>query len=253
MAKIEVFDTLPSTQTVAINRLQTGRDEPGLGGSGWIMAREQTKGQGRHGRQWIGTKGNLMASRYEIMELDVRHAPQLSFVTALAVYEMLRPLIPATDKYLRIKWPNDILFNGAKLCGILVQTEPSAREGWLGVVIGIGMNIAAAPAIEGYLTIGLRDVSDAAKALDAHAVLTKINAHLDSVLGIWREKGFDDIAKAWLKRAYGRDMRLSVEQDGAMIGGRIKGLDAFGGLEITTPDGRAVTVTGGDIAYEELA
>lgn len=246
MTKIEVFDTLPSTQTVALNRLQSGPEEPG-----WIMAREQTKGVGRHGRQWIGTKGNLMASRYEVMALDVRHAPQLSFVTAIAIYETLRPLIPDTDAMLRIKWPNDILYNGAKLCGILVQTEPSQREGHLGVVIGIGMNVVRAPILEGYLTIELREIAPGAKSLDAEAVLVKISAHLDSVLNLWRDKGFDDIAKAWLKRAYGPGMTLKAVQDGVTVTGKLKGLDPFGGLQITQRDGQIVTITGGDVDYED--
>jgi len=246
VAKIEVFDSLPSTQTVALNRLQGGPEEPG-----WILAREQTKGMGRHGRQWIGTKGNLMASRYEVMEMDVRNAPQLSFVTALAIYEMLRPLIPDTDAALRIKWPNDILYRGAKLCGILVQTEPSQRDNHLGVVIGIGMNVIRAPILEGYLTIELREIAPGAKALDPEAVLVKINAHLDSVLNLWREKGFDDIAKAWLKRAYGADMTLKAVHDGVTITGKLKGLDPFGGLQITTRDNQIVTITGGDVEYVE--
>ncbi len=246
MAKIEVFDTLPSTQTVALNRLMSGPEEPG-----WILAKEQTKGVGRHGRQWIGTKGNLMASRYELMAMDVRQAPQLSFITALAIYEMLRPLIPETDAALRIKWPNDILYNGAKLCGILVQTEPSPKDGHLGVVIGIGMNVSRAPILEGYLTVALREVSAAAKTLDAEAVLTKLSAHLDSVLNLWRDKGFDDIAKAWLKRAYGRDMTLKAVHDGIAITGTLKGLDPFGGLQITAKDGQVVTITGGDVEYED--
>lgn len=246
MAKIEVFDTLPSTQSVALNRLQSGPEEPG-----WILAREQTKGVGRHGRQWIGTKGNLMASRYEVMAMDVRDAPQLSFVTAIAIYEMLRPLIPDTDAALRIKWPNDILYRGAKLCGILVQTEPSQREGHIGVVIGIGMNVTRAPILEGYLTIELREISEAARTLDAEAVLVKISAHLDSVLNLWRDKGFDDIAKAWLKRAYGTGMTLKAVHDGVAITGKLKGLDPFGGLQILQRDGRVATITGGDVDYIE--
>jgi BirA family biotin operon repressor/biotin-[acetyl-CoA-carboxylase] ligase len=246
VAKIEVFDTLPSTQTVALNRLQSGPEEPG-----WILAKEQTKGVGRHGRQWVGTKGNLMASRYEVMAMDVRSAPQLSFVTALAIYEMLRPLIPDTDAALRIKWPNDILYRGAKLCGILVQTEPSQRDGHLGVVIGIGMNVTRAPILEGYLTIDLRDIAPGAKTLDAEAVLVKINAHLDSVLNLWRDKGFDDIAKAWLKRAYGTDMTLKAVHDGVAVTGKLKGLDPFGGLQIIQRDGQVATITGGDVDYVE--
>ncbi|MBW8882787.1 MAG: biotin--[acetyl-CoA-carboxylase] ligase, partial [Asticcacaulis sp.] len=100
MSDIEIFDTLPSTQELSLARLRAGRKGPG-----WILAKEQTKGIGRHGRTWIGTKGNLMASRWEVMEVDVRRAPQLSFVAALAVYEMLRPMVADTDAAMRIKWP----------------------------------------------------------------------------------------------------------------------------------------------------
>ena len=213
------------------------------------MAREQTKGVGRHGRSWIGQKGNLMASRYEVMDIDVRSVPQLSFVTALAVYEMLRPLIPDTDESMRVKWPNDILHRGRKLCGILVQTETAAEPDKLGVVIGIGMNIRVAPIIEGYLTVALRDISPEAKKLDAEILLHKLNGHLDGVLDLWRSKDFSDIAKAWLKRAYGRNRTLSLTHEGAPVSGTIKGLDDFGALQIQSADGQVYSVTGGDITY----
>ncbi len=96
MANFEIFDTLPSTQDLALARLRVGKEGPG-----WILAKEQTKGVGRHGRTWVGTKGNFMASRYELMQTDVRSIPQLSFVTALALYEMLRPIVPDTDQSMR--------------------------------------------------------------------------------------------------------------------------------------------------------
>ena len=183
------------------------------------------------------------------MDVDVRTVPQLSFVTALAVYEMLRPLIPDTDEAMRIKWPNDILHRGRKVCGILVQTETAPEPGKLGVVIGIGMNVRVAPIIEGYLTVALRDISPEGKKLDAEILLHKLNGHLDGVLDLWRNKDFADIAKAWMKRAYGRDRTLSLTHEGVAITGTIKGLDAFGALQVLATDGQVYTVTGGDITY----
>lgn len=244
MAKIEIFDTLPSTQSLALARVRAGPEE-----AGWIMAREQTKGIGRHGKTWVGTKGNFMASRYEVMAVDVRSVPQLSFVTALAVYEMLRPLVPDTEQFMRIKWPNDILHRGRKLCGILVQTETLPDPDRLGVVIGVGLNLAAAPVLEGYPTVSLREISAQAKGLASDALLHKLNGHLDGVLNLWREKEWRDLAAAWLKRAYGRDRMLSVEHDGITISGRLKGLDDFGALQITGDDGKLYTITGGDVVY----
>lgn len=227
------------------------RVKAGRSGSGWILAKEQTKGIGRHGKSWVGTKGNFMASRWEIMEVDIRQVPQLSFVVALAIYEMLRPLIPDTDQAMRIKWPNDVLHRGRKLCGIIVQTEAVDKPGHLGVVIGIGINMRAAPILEGYLTVALKEISPEAKNLDAVALLHKLNGHLDGVLDLWRNKDFSDIAKAWLKRAYGRDRLVTVTQEDMSVSGRITGLDEFGGLQIESDD-RVHTVTGGDISYGDL-
>ena len=244
MAKFEIFDSLPSTQNLALARVRLGPTEPG-----WILAKEQTKGIGRHGKTWVGTKGNFMASRYEVMEVDVRHVPQLSFVTALAVYEMLRPIVPDTDKSMRIKWPNDVLHRGRKLCGILVQTETTPDPDRLGVVIGIGLNLAAAPIFEDYLTVSLREISPQARSLDAVALLHKLNGHLDGVINLWREKDFSKLAAAWLERAYGRDRILTVDHDGVKTTGRLKGLDDYGALEILGEDGKAYTITGGDITY----
>ncbi len=247
MADFEIFDSIPSTQDLSLARLRAGRSGPG-----WILAKEQTKGIGRHGKTWVGTKGNFMASRWEVMEVDVRRIPQLSFVTALAVYEMLRPIIPDTDQSMRIKWPNDVLHRGRKLCGILVQTEATDKPDHLGVVIGIGMNLRVAPILEGYLTVALKEISPEAKNLDAVALLHKLNGHLDGVLDLWRSKDFSDIAKAWLKRAYGRDRLVNVTQDGVSLFGRITGLDDFGGLQIEAADGQVHIVTGGDITYGDL-
>ncbi|CAL4867621.1 Bifunctional ligase/repressor BirA [Asticcacaulis sp. MM231] len=247
VADFEIFDTLSSTQDLGLARVRAGRP-----GSGWILTKEQTKGIGRHGKTWVGTKGNFMASRWEVMEIDVRLVPQLSFIVALAVYEMLRPLVPDTEQAMRIKWPNDVLHRGRKLCGIIVQTEASQKPGHLGVVIGIGINMRAAPILENYLTVSLRDISPQAKNLDPVALMHKLNGHLDGVLDLWRSKDFSDIAKAWLKRAYGRDRILNLTHEGRTVSGHIKGLDEFGGLKIQATDGQIYTVTGGEITYGEL-
>ncbi len=246
MTDFEIFETLPSTQTLAIERLRAGKTGPG-----WVLTREQTQGVGRHGRAWVGTRGNFMASRYEAMAIDIRNVPQLSFITALALYEMLRPLVPDTDEALRIKWPNDVLHKGRKLAGILVQTEAGFDADRLGIVIGMGVNLAAAPAIDAYPTCALRDISDQPR-VDPVAFLHRFDGHLNGALQLWRDKGFEDIARAWLKRAYGRDMRLSLSYEGKAISGRLKDLDPFGALRIVGDDGETYAITGGDITYGAL-
>ncbi len=240
----EIFDSLPSTQAVGLERLKSCKAGPG-----WVLAREQTKGVGRHGRTWVGAKGNFMASRWQAMQIDVRSVPQLSFVTALAIYEMLRPLVPDTDENLRIKWPNDILHKGRKLCGILVQTEAGERPGELGIIIGIGLNMRSAPALGTYETVSLREISAVAATVPIVDMLHKLNGHLEGVLDLWREQGFEPIAKAWFKRAYGREHLLSLTHEGVAVTGRISGLDPFGGLKLQSDAGEDYTITGGDITY----
>jgi BirA family biotin operon repressor/biotin-[acetyl-CoA-carboxylase] ligase len=141
------------------------------------------------------------------------------------------------------------MHKGRKLCGILVQTE-RAEDDKLGVVIGVGMNLRVAPIIEGYPTVALPEISTEAKKLDAEALLRKLNGHLDGVLDLWREKPFADIAKAWLKRAYGRDRVLHATHDGADISGTLLGLDDIGALQIQTQDG-VVAISNGDVTYGE--
>lgn len=192
-----------------------------------------------------------MASRHEIIDMDIRHVPQLSFVTALAVYEMLRPLIADTDAALRIKWPNDILHKGRKLCGILVQSEAVDQPGKLGIIIGIGINMRIAPILEGYPTVALKEISAEAGKLDPEGLLHKLNGHLDGVIDLWRRKDFGDIARAWFKRAYGADRYVTIQHAGQDVRGRIIGLDDIGALRVQGEDGQTYTVSDGPVSYGE--
>ncbi len=243
MTAFELFDTLPSTQTLALERLRDGRSGPG-----WVLAKSQSNGVGRLGKPWQSPSGNFMASRYEVTKIETRAVSQLSFVTALALYEMLWPLVSQAEGALKIKWPNDLLYEGRKLCGILIQTEPVSRPGHVGVVIGVGINVATAPRVEEYETVALNDIllSD---PMDPEALLHKLDKHLEAVFTLWREKGFDHIRRAWLKRAYGRDTRLSVISDGLPVSGVLKELNDYGALVVQGDDGQEYTVTGGKISY----
>lgn len=188
-----------------------------------------------------------MASRYEVMAIETRAVSQLSFVAALALYEMLWPMLPEADQHLKIKWPNDLLYESQKLCGILIQTEPVSRPGHVGVVIGIGINVAVAPKVDEYKTVAIGKLVSAPPNVES--LLHKLNKHLDAVFTLWREKGFDYIRRAWLKRAYGRNARLNVISDGLPVSGTLKELNDYGALIVLGDDGQNYTVTGGKIQY----
>jgi BirA family transcriptional regulator, biotin operon repressor / biotin---[acetyl-CoA-carboxylase] ligase len=210
-------------------------------GPAWVMARVQSQGVGRMGRQWSGLSGNLMASWYGVFDLDLRFISQVSFVTALALSDCLRPLVYEASR-LKIKWPNDLFYGASKLSGILVQTE-TLENGRLGVVIGIGLNIAEAPALD-YLTTALDYISD--HRFKAEDFIERLNPYLDQKLKLWKQDGFLTLAKAWYEQAYGREGPCLLNGTEPVI---IKGLDEFGALKVVRSDGQVLTLTNETITY----
>jgi BirA family biotin operon repressor/biotin-[acetyl-CoA-carboxylase] ligase len=171
-------------------------------------------------------------------------ATQLSFAAALAAYDAAASLLPE-DRHtgMRLKWPNDVLLNGAKFAGILIESVTSSKAGDLAVAIGIGINAASAPSDTGreVAALGLGP-GGAAKAFEALASASQI------WLERWdRGRGFPGIREAWLARAHSRGEPLNVRLNGATIGGRFRGVDERGALQLETDAGAVITVNAGDI------
>ncbi len=241
MALIDVFDSLPSTQTEALNRLRAADCGPR-----WVRAKWQTAGQGRMGRQWEGPSGNLMASWYGVLPVEMRRVTQLSFVAALAVTDAIRPLLRAPDP-LKIKWPNDVLYEGRKLCGILAQSE--TLETGLGIVIGIGINVTEAPQGLSYGTAAVNDLT--AQPQTVEGVLEALDAALTRRLDDWLTHGFEVTAAQWWDQAYGRDRLCLIEQHPQARTGTILGLDEYGALRVRDPDGTIHVIASGSVSYPE--
>lgn len=132
------LDEVDSTMAEAARRAAT------IPGPTWIMARRQLSARGRRSRPWIMPEGNLAATLVFKPWATPAEAAKRSFLAANALYQAL--CIAAPGARLSIKWPNDILLNGGKVAGILLE---SASKGpvvdWLS--IGIGVNLAASPAV----------------------------------------------------------------------------------------------------------
>jgi len=135
------FETLDSTNEEALRQLAAGARGPL-----WVVAREQTKGRGRGGRQWQSPKGNLYASLLMTLNVSPSIATQLSLVAALAAYDAVAQHLDASQlPGLKLKWPNDVLLDGAKLAGVLIESAAGPRGQGLTAIAGIGINIAAPP------------------------------------------------------------------------------------------------------------
>ena len=130
MGKIHFFETLDSTNTYAVRHF----DE--LSDGDLVVAKKQTAGRGRLNRKWISTEGNLFASF--VIKEPFSEPFYATMVSSLSVVAAIHKLYPGITP--EIKWPNDVILNGKKICGVLC--EGVIREGKLkGIICGIGVNL----------------------------------------------------------------------------------------------------------------
>jgi BirA family biotin operon repressor/biotin-[acetyl-CoA-carboxylase] ligase len=222
--RLECHEVLESTSTLLKQRAEAGAAE-GLA----ILARRQSAGRGRQGRGWDSPDGNLYLSVLLRPDVPLREAPQWSFVTAVALAETLKPLLPEAAQP-SLKWPNDLLLQGAKAAGILVETGVAASNTLDWMCIGIGVNIASKPSLPDRATACLAEFLPAPPAPETWAAALLQN------LAHWHEtrlrQGFDPIRDAWLLHGPAMGAAVSVKRDGALIEGAFAGLSPEGGLKL---------------------
>ena len=227
--RLIAYETIGSTNDEAKRLAREGAAE-GL----VICAERQTAGRGRRGRAWVSPPGNLYASILLRPECRPATAAQLGFVAALGVADAVAELAPAID--LRCKWPNDLLANGKKIAGILLETEMVAGDVPDFVVLGIGMNLASSPRDTPYPATALSD--QGAPVIAPAMMLASLIRHFDRWLSLWREAGFSPIREAWLPRATGLGQPIRVRLERDTLDGRFLDLDDDGALLLGLPEGR---------------
>ncbi|MEO7657227.1 MAG: biotin--[acetyl-CoA-carboxylase] ligase [Sphingomicrobium sp.] len=205
----------------------------------WLVALAQEEGRGRQGRAWEAPHGNFSGSTLITLHAADPPAPTLSLACGLALIEALD--VAAPDAPLLLKWPNDLLLGGAKLAGILL--ERSADR----IVAGFGVNLAAAPAIEGRFTAALA----AHATLTPHAFAPLLAASMARMLTLWRNAAPDAFAHAWLARAHPSGTPLTVhDRPGHSISGRFDGLEPDGSLRLRLNGGGSEIVRAGDVSLD---
>ena len=245
--RLESFDALGSSNDEAMARARVG-DPGGL----WVVAAEQIKGRGRLGRVWFSPRGNLYASLLLVDAAPPAFSPQLGFVAGVALAGALKRLLRDSAR-LRLKWPNDALFNGAKLSGLLLEGA-SLTDGRFGCVIGFGVNCQSSPSDLPYPTACLRDIGAVSNERDdLFALLSDEMAYW---LKVWdRGAGFHMVRDAWLGLAGGIGEEISVAQGAAMHRGVFQGIDAQGRLLLDVGVGKPLVIEAGDVtlAQQRLA
>jgi BirA family transcriptional regulator, biotin operon repressor / biotin---[acetyl-CoA-carboxylase] ligase len=243
--RLETHDTVSSTMTEASARARSGDLGPL-----WIVAEVQTAGRGRRGSAWSTPRGNLAASLlYPLGATDAARTATLGFVAGVALAEALDDVgAGASGVGAALKWPNDVLVAGAKLCGILLETEnfPAGRA----VVIGIGVNVAAAPEGLPYPATSLRALGCEAGAADLFTALTRRFA---AAARDWAEGGFPAIRARWLARAAGLGGPVAVRLGAEVLRGTFETIDETGQLIVRAPDGARRTVSAGEVHFGAAA
>jgi BirA family biotin operon repressor/biotin-[acetyl-CoA-carboxylase] ligase len=202
-----------------------------------VAAASQTAGRGRRGREWVSPPGNLHCSILIRLDRPLAEAAQTGFAAALALCEALSELAPAEFS---CKWPNDVLCDGRKIAGMLLEPE----DDWL--VLGLGVDVAEAPTETLYPAISL---AAAGASADAGAVLAAFCRRFLPWLERWRAEGFAALRQPWLARARGLNEPMVVRLEGETFTGTFRGLDEQGALLLDQGAGGIRRVLAGDVYF----
>jgi BirA family biotin operon repressor/biotin-[acetyl-CoA-carboxylase] ligase len=206
----------------------------------WLVADRQTAGRGRQGRAWFDGAGNFMGSTVVWPGAGDPPAPSLALVAGLAVHAAACSFLPAAmaDRPL-LKWPNDLMIGQAKLAGILLERVGDA------VIAGIGVNLVAAPMVEGRATAALADF---APPPPRDTFAGALAAAFAGQLADWRRHGLAATVARWTAVAHPVGTPLHVGERGAVpLIGQFGGLDASGALILNGADGTRHTVHAGEV------
>lgn len=238
-----VLDLRPSC--VSSNTLLLEAAEQGAAHCTVLVCGEQTGGRGRRGRVWHSVAGGSLT--FSLLWRFMPGAPPpmgLSLAVGVAVAQALEAL---GARGVKLKWPNDLLLDGAKLGGILIELVPGIGA-IPGAVIGIGLNLRLPAGFDAAADYPVADLAAALPALPSpDVVLARILIELHEVLTRFAALGFAAVRDAWIARHafQGAQVRLQAEQH--TFSGRCLGVDSDGALLLQTPEG-VQRVLSGDVS-----
>ncbi len=251
--RLEGFDTIGSTSSEALARARAGD-----AGRLWVVAGAQSAGHGRRGRAWQTPPGNLAASLLLIAAPGEALPATLGFAAGLALESAIGACAPglsiriAADRAedarvrVRLKWPNDVLVDGAKVAGILLEAA-TVPGGPNGIVIGMGVNVRHAP--EG--------VPYPATSLDACGAETRAERLFEELSDAWVAqqelwdlgRGFRAVRDRWLDRAAGIGAPVAVRIGEDVLRGTFETIDEEGRLVVRRADGSAQSISAGEVHF----
>jgi BirA family biotin operon repressor/biotin-[acetyl-CoA-carboxylase] ligase len=240
--RLTAYDCVDSTNERARQLAMEGAPDGTV-----VWAERQTAGRGRRGRQWQSPKGNLYCSVLVRPEMPAGQAAQFSFAAALALGDAVSGLVPENIE-LQYKWPNDLLLDGRKLAGILLESSGVAGGMLDWLVVGVGLNVAEFPEVtEGYPATSLRE--HGVDSISPQDILARYIAGFAHWRRQWQNEGLAALHDAWLYRAAMVGEQITVRLPDAEMQGRFEGLDDEGALLLRMADGTRRAIAAGDVFF----
>lgn len=239
---IHFFSLLDSTNTTAYYLAQRGLPEGNI-----VIADAQSKGRGRLDRTWQSPPGrNLYLSIVLRPPIPVSHAPQITLMAGVAVADLLSAYCPGK---VVVKWPNDILINGKKICGILTEMK-SSPTGVDFIILGIGININMT--VEDF-DPELRDTATSLRIetgapTDRLAIAGKLFQLIEKWYGVFLLDGFKGIRDAFLSYANLEGKPIQVVFKNDVQTGVATGIDEDGSILLKDREGVLRRIMAGDVS-----
>lgn len=231
---------IDSTNSEALRRAGDG-----AGSHLWIRAIEQTAGRGRHGRGWESQSGNLYASLLLRPRCPLETGVQLAFVAGVVLFESVATFGGGLAKRLVLKWPNDLLLDGEKLGGILLESVQAPGSSEPVIVIGTGLNLASHPATT---EMPATDLTAHEFTVSADEAFTHLARYTAEWLDVWANgKGWNAVRSAWKERSLPAGSAMRVKTGDRDIQGIYAGIDENGALVITAAGNKEIKISAGDV------
>lgn len=256
------YDSIGSTSTEAMAAARRGD-----AGDAWFAALHQSDGRGRRGRVWESPSGNLAASLLLVHHGDPASAATLGFVAGIALQQALSSNLPqgtlrigldgadgvaagGQAARLALKWPNDVVTEGGKLAGILLEAQ-TLGESRTAIVIGFGVNVVAAPDGLPYPATCLRELG---MAVSAEAVFAALADGWVDAFELWAGgRGTSEVLARWRENAAGLGSEVAISHDGKVVRGIFETIDEFGRLIVRDGSRGTIAITAGDVHFGATA
>jgi BirA family transcriptional regulator, biotin operon repressor / biotin---[acetyl-CoA-carboxylase] ligase len=240
--KLHIFDQVDSTMTVAHRLVTEGAPEGTL-----VVAEEQNAGRGRMGRKWLSPRGKgIYMSLILKPRVPVFFTPQLTLLTAVAVCRAVRKF---TGLDIGIKWPNDLLIGGKKLCGILLEISgDDERLTYVIAGIGISANFLPEDYPEELRKIATSIAIEKGETISREALIQAILKDFEELYELYHEQGFAPIRLLWeaLSVSLHKTIRV-ISPTGEWVEGAAEAIDDSGALNVRTPDGNMYRIFSGEV------